>query len=475
MLYYTKVGVSMSKCKVYYQLLNYAFNDSDNDGVGDFQGIIDKLGYLVNLGVEGILLSPIHKAMSYHSYDVLDYYSINEAYGDFKELVNKCNENNIDVMMDLVLNHTGVEHEWFLSAVKYHLGLSDDGKYKDYYIFSLEEKNEPGWHYYVMDNKKIWFYGSFAHSMPDLNYNEDCLYDNDPIFNYMVDMCKYYIDMGVKGFRIDAAMHIYELKQGIGDPCKNSKFFKAFCDAIHEYNNDILVVGEVSLFDETINEYSGIDSLFNFPLISEIGNIKGMLEKAKLMKNNKGFLYSNMISNHDYGVARITNRIKDEKELYMHAMLNILLPGIPFIYYGDEIGLIANLKYRYEEYNSSYCDVLNRTMMPWDDMYINSDLIVKNIILDGKNIIEECATVGTIYNKDIKEVLTENDNLYYWYKSLIEQRNKYKDIFSYGNVCNVYDDGFTIECNGSKIKIVIGEDGIIKNKYFSINIERVSE
>jgi glycosidase len=430
LLYYTKVGVGMGKNKVYYQLLNYAFNDSNNDGIGDFQGIINKLDYLKNLGVEGILLSPIHRAMSYHGYDILDYYSIDEVYGDFVKLVNKCNENNIDVMMDIVLNHTAVEHEWFLSAARYHLGLSDDDKYKDYYIFSLEEINEPGWHYYIIEGKKIWFYGSFSHNMPDLNYNVDCIYDNDPIFNYMLDMCKHYIDIGVKGFRIDAAMHIYESKQGVGDSKKNSEFFKAFSSAIHEYSKDILIVGEVSLVDKSIEEYSGLDSLFNFP-ICEMDSVKGMLEKAKMIKNNKSFLYANMISNHDYGVARITNKIRDEKELYMYAMINIFMPGIPFVYYGDEIGLIAEMKYRYEEYKNSYCDILNRTMMPWSDMYINSNFIVDNVVLDGKNIIEECATVGTIYNKTAEEQLKDDDNLYYWYKALIEQRDKYRDIFCY--------------------------------------------
>lgn len=464
----------MEKCRVYYQVLNYAFNDGDNDGIGDFKGIIDKIDYLKNLGVEGILLSPIHKAMSYHGYDILDYYSVNEIYGDFTELVSKCNENNISIMMDLVLNHTAVEHEWFLSAAKYYLGLSDDDIYKDYYIFSLEEKNEPGWHYYTIDNKKIWFYGSFSSNMPDLNYSNDCDYDNDPIFNYMVNVCKHYIDLGVKGFRIDAAMHIYETSHCVGDVKKNNEFFKAFCDAIHSYNEDILVIGEVSVCEGYINENASIDSLFNFEVSSKVGNLKEMVEFAKIMKNSKTFQCGNMISNHDYGVARITNRIKDEKELYLHAVLNILLPGIPFIYYGDEVGLIADIKYRYEEYYPSYYDVLNRTMMPWNKLNISSNFITDDIMLDGKHIIENCSTVGTIYGKTIEEMINDKDNLYSLYKSLIFARNEYKDVFYYGNVDEIYDDGFTIEYDGSKIRVSIGEDGNIKTKFFNIKVERVS-
>lgn len=456
---------------MYYQLLNYSFNDSNSDGVGDFQGIINKLDYLSKLGIEGILLSPIHKSMSYHGYDVLDYYSTNEIYGNFSNLINKCNEKNIAIMMDLVLNHTAVNHEWFISAVKYHLGLSSDDRYKDYYIFSLTEKTEPGWHYYVMDDKKIWYYGSFASSMPDLNYSADCIYDKDPIFNYMIDVCKYYIDLGVKAFRIDAAMHIYETAQGIGDKKRNNKFFKAFCNAIHDYNKDIFIVGEVSLLDEEITKYNSIDSLFNFPIISKRGNIKEMIHQATLLKNSKKFQSSNMISNHDYGVERITNIIKDEKELYLHAVLNILLPGIPFIYYGDEIGLLASMKYKHKEYEPSYYDVLNRTMMPWDSLYVNSHFITDDIILDGKHIIEECATIGTIYNKTITEQLSETDNLYYLYSKLINLRNKYKKIFYYGNIETVGDDFFTIKYNKKQIKITICDNGCINTKYFSIKID----
>ena len=125
-----------------------------------------------------------------------------------------------------------------------------------------------------------------------------------------------------------------------------------------------------------ITEYKGLDSLFNFPMVDKVGSIKSMLIASKMVRNNKGFMVSNMISNHDYGVGRITNRIKNEKDLYEYAILNILLPGIPFIYYGDEVGMIGKLKYRYEEYSPSYYDTLNRTMMPWDDMYVESKFFV---------------------------------------------------------------------------------------------------
>jgi glycosidase len=183
-----------------------------------------------------------------------------------------------------------------------------------------------------------------------------------------------------------------------------------------------------------------------------------------------------MISNHDYGVGRITDRIKDEKELYEHAILNILLPGIPFIYYGDEIGMVGKLKYRYEEYSPSYYDTLYRTMMPWNEMYVESKLIENSVVLDDKYIIEECATVGTIYGKTINEQLNDIDNLYMLYKGLINIRNKYKDIFYYGNVEDIYENGFSICYNDSKLRVTIGNElGNINTKYFSIKVEMCGE
>lgn len=117
-----------------YQLLVYSFADSDGDGIGDFRGIIDKLDYLDSLGVSALWLSPIHPAMSYHGYDVLDYEAVNPEYGtmeDFKALVSAAHEQDIRIYIDYVLNHTGSDHPWFLEACE-----SGDSPYRDFYIFS---------------------------------------------------------------------------------------------------------------------------------------------------------------------------------------------------------------------------------------------------------------------------------------------------------------------------------------------------
>ena len=459
----------MKKYRIFYQLLTYSFCDSDSDNIGDFQGIVSKLNYLKKLGIEGILLSPIHKSTSYHGYDVIDYYSVNPVYDklcSFKNLINECKKYNISIMMDLVLNHTSIEHPWFISAVKYHLGLNNDDTYKDFYIFSYEKRNEVGWHKYSIKNKSIWYYGSFSSSMPDLNYSKNCNFKKDPIFQYMISMCKYYIDLGVSSFRIDAAMHIYETEQGKGDLLKNQKFLKAFKSAINKYKKNILIISEVTLDNKSLLSYHhGNDSLFNFPFAYKP---EDFLSFKTIQK--KDFPLANMISNHDVGVGRITNKIQDEKQLYYLACLNILLPGIPFIYYGDEIGLLSEIKYKNEKYASYYYDCLYRTSMPWGTLFINS-FLKDEIKVNDKEIFSLCATSGTLYNLTVMEQMKQQDNLFSLYKKMIKLRKKYRDIFFLGKLISYRKDSFTIKYNHQLITICFTkEKADINTKYFNIKI-----
>ena len=161
--------------RTWYEIFVYSFCDSNGDGIGDLQGVISKLDYLQELGITGIWFMPIHPSQSYHKYDVADYYDIDPDYGtmqDMEQLLAECETRGIKVITDLVLNHTGDDHPWFLSAVEYLKSLpagaepdAEQCKYVDYYYFSREQ----GAGYQSIAGSE-WFYeGKFSPDMPDLN------------------------------------------------------------------------------------------------------------------------------------------------------------------------------------------------------------------------------------------------------------------------------------------------------------------
>ena len=193
----------------YYQLFVRSFADSDNDGVGDFNGITDKLGYLKDLGINGIWLMPIHPSPSYHGYDVTDYYDVNPEYGtmaDFENLLTKAEELGIDIVIDFVLNHSSNEHPWF---VEWQNGNPD---YVGYYRLitngdvRLDQRGAWGqniWH----STSGGYYCGYFGTNMPDFNWSNTAVQDE------MVNIAKFWIEKGVDGFRLDAALHI----EGVGE------------------------------------------------------------------------------------------------------------------------------------------------------------------------------------------------------------------------------------------------------------------
>ena len=191
---------------IYYEIFVRAFADSDGNGVGDFNGVTSKLDYLKELGVTGIWLMPINKTNSYHGYDVVDYYAVNDLYGteeDFKNLLDEAHKRGIKVIMDLVINHTSIMNPWFLQATS---GL--DNKYVDYYrIVSKDNKasysagDTSPWGSNVwngLETSKNAYYAIFYDGMPDLNYN------NPEVREEIKKIAKKWLDLGVDGYRLDA-------------------------------------------------------------------------------------------------------------------------------------------------------------------------------------------------------------------------------------------------------------------------------
>ena len=210
----TNLNVIDDNYRNYYEIFVYSFCDSNGDGIGDIQGLISKLDYLndgddstdTDLGVNGIWLMPVNPSTSYHKYDVMDYYDIDKAYGtldDYKQLLKECNDRGIKVILDLVMNHSSNYHPWFKEAGKYLSTLAPGQepdpaacKYVDYYTFSRTKESGA---YYPVDGTTDWYYNAqFSPNMPDLNLN------NENVRKEFEDISKYWLDMGVGGFRLDA-------------------------------------------------------------------------------------------------------------------------------------------------------------------------------------------------------------------------------------------------------------------------------
>lgn len=347
---------------VYYEIFVRSFYDSDGDGIGDFKGLIEKLDYLNDgnpdtdndLGIEGIWLMPINPSPSYHGYDVTDYRAIHPDYGtmeDFKEFLDEAHKRGIKVIMDLVVNHTSKEHPWFLEAA-----ADKNSPYRDWYIWAEDQNRKTGgssaagsgspWHTARGDH----YMGIFWEGMPDLNF------DNPEVRQEMKETGQFWLELGLDGFRLDAAKHIYEdliTDKGQETTDKNVAWWQEFRSSMLEVNPDAYLVGEV--WDPSpalIANYldSALDSGFNFGLAETIlsaakqekdNNIAFTLERTYTLfeEKSKGqFVDATFLTNHD--MNRVMTQLEGNADhAKMAAGLMLTLPGNPFIYYGEEIGM----------------------------------------------------------------------------------------------------------------------------------------
>lgn len=357
-----------NKYGVFYEIFVRSFVDSNNDGIGDFKGLASRLDYLndnnpatnTDLGINGIYLMPVNVSPSYHKYDVTDYYNIDPEYGtmdDFKTFLAEAHKRGIKVIMDLVVNHTSSQNPWFKESSK-----SWDNPFRDYYTWAKEGQKgynikgtspwgSKAWH--ALDGS--YYYGIFWDQMPDLNY------DNPKVREEIKKIEKFWLEKGVDGFRLDAAMHIYgayENPAGTNLQEKNLQWWKEFGAAAEEVNPDAYLIGEV--WDKTFvvaPYYKGLDSLFNFDVGEGIINVvnsgtnkavggKGFspwLEEkySSFAEVEPNFLDAPFLSNHDQNrsMGRLNGDIDKAK---LAAGIYLTLPGNPFIYYGEEIGMLGS-------------------------------------------------------------------------------------------------------------------------------------
>ncbi len=360
--------------RVFYEIFVGSFSDSNGDGIGDLRGIINRMDYLndgdpqsgLSLGVEGIWLTPIFLSPSYHKYDVTDFYQIDPQFGtleDLQELVLLCHQRDVKIILDLPINHTATDNRWFKNFRNAHVTNNPRNQYYDFYIWHEEGDMLPAGRTFARyPGRTLLYEANFSETMPEPNF------DNPFVRQTMLDVALHYLDLGVDGFRFDAAKYIY-----FGEHAKNVAFWQWYIGELKKVKPDVYTVAEVWDGDGIIDQYLPVTSCFNFTtsqvsgLIAETakgGNVNGFaayLEKyQKRLAAMKGDPRPTLfISNHDMDRAAGYLTMASGN-MYTAASLYLLSPGSPFIYYGEEIGLRGSR-------GGSTTDANRRMAMLWGD------------------------------------------------------------------------------------------------------------
>lgn len=350
--------------RTWYEVFLYSFYDSDGNGIGDINGLIKKLDYIndndpdtdTDLGCNGIWLMPVMPSATYHKYDVIDYYDIDKEYGtleDFQRLLEECHNRGINVILDLVMNHTSAKHMWFLKATGYLQSLpegeepsEEECPYFGYYNFVRLDGAKNG--YYKVSGTEDWYYEAmFWDQMPDLNLK------NENVRREFQEIADFWLDMGVDGFRLDAAKEFVS-----GSVTDNVEILTWFNDYVKSVKPDCYLVAEVWTDMATFSQYyaSGIDSVFNYSYGAAGGRIAATVKNigkenvgtnlANAMVNtqetlsayNPDYIDASFLNNHDN--ARAAGYVVYKPELVkLMGGINLMMPGSSFIYYGEEIGM----------------------------------------------------------------------------------------------------------------------------------------
>lgn len=335
---------------VFYEIFVRSFYDSNADGVGDLQGIIQKLDYLndgnpntdTDLGITALWLMPIFPSPSYHGYDVTDYRNIDEEYGtmnDFKALITAAHARGIKIVIDFVGNHTSDQHPWFTASA------SNESK-RDWYLWNSNKPSYNGpwgqevWH----ERNNSYYYGVFWGGMPDLNYT------NQEVTNEIKNTLRFWKEeVGVDGFRIDAVKHWIEN----GDQQENTAATLAWWRDLYVFQKSLdpglMMVGEAWTSTQNIAPYSDkrLDYCFEFDLsyalIDGINNQTNSGLKSKMSEIISTYetnQYGTFLTNHDQDRSFYRFGM-DERKAKLAARILLSLPGVPYIYYGEEVGMLG--------------------------------------------------------------------------------------------------------------------------------------
>ncbi len=440
-----------AKSAVFYEIFVRSFNDGNGDGIGDFKGLQNKIPYLKELGATALWLMPINQSPSYHGYDVIDYYDVEKDYGtkeDFQNLLKEAHDNGIKIIIDMVINHSSVEHPWFEDAV------SDvNSEYRNYYDWadSTDNIKKSGpfggnmWH-----KKSTGYYnGIFWSGMPDMNLR------NVEVRQSFKDIASFWLDPngdgdfsdGVDGFRLDAAMHVDSEDKDV-----THNWWQEFNTHVKGINPNALLVGENwSSTNKMASFFSDLDASFNFSYANNIiqmakgKNVKllSVLEgiHRAYKKYSDDFIDATFITNHDQDrIASVVGG--DVQKSKFAASLLLTLPGTPFLYYGEELGQLGkkpddNIREPMDWYKEAAGDGM--TTMTKGGFY-NSMAYTKSS--DGISYEEQAGVDGSIFEH---------------YKKLIQIRKDNPEFFSSENYTKVdlLEDTYSYEVSVTDSKILV--------------------
>jgi oligo-1,6-glucosidase/glucan 1,6-alpha-glucosidase len=483
---------------VVYQIYPRSFNDTNGDGIGDLQGITEKLDYLKELGIDVIWLNPVYKSPNDdNGYDISDYEDIMDEFGTMEDmdiLLEEANKRNIKIVMDLVLNHTSDEHYWFIESRK-----SKDNPYRDYYIWRDQPNNlkstfsGSAWEYDDITDQ--YYLHIFSKKQPDLNW------ENQQVRHKLYDMINFWIDKGVGGFRLDVIDLVgKEIDKEIVDNGPNLHNYIQEMNRETFGKHDLLTVGETwGATPDIAKLYSGRDRdefsmIFQFEHILldqqegkdkwdlkplELKDLKKVLSKWQTeLKNDEGW-NSLFWNNHDLPriISRWGNDSNEEYRVLSGKMLATLLHGMkgtPYIYQGEEIGMI-NVKFdSLDDYKD--IETLNMYKERIESGFEHNE-IMKSIYTKGRDnartpmqwddstnagftsSVESWIRVNPSYRTiNVKNALEDEDSIFYHYKKLIQLRKKY-DVIIYGEFEMVLEDNqqilaYTRKLDGEKILVV---------------------
>ena len=399
---------------IFYELFVRSFYDSDEDGIGDLQGLIEKLDYLNDgdptttndLGITGIWLMPIMESPSYHGYNATDYYTIEPDYGnmqDFEEFLQEAHSRGIKVIIDLVLNHTSSQHPWFLQS------SNSQNNFRDWYIWS---DNNPGitgpwgqnvWHY----NQGNYYYGLFWSGMPDLNF------EHQEVKQEMKNVANFWLNKGVDGFRLDAIKYLVENGSNLENTPANFSLIEEFNYEYKYTSSESFTIGEAWSNTNSIIPYvqeGRLDACFDFDLASDIlnsvnsGSSVGIKQQIQTIQESYPALqYGTFLTNHD--MDRVFNKLGYSNEkMKLAASIYLTLPGVPFIYYGEEIGMIGT---------GDHQNI--RRPMQWSNS-VNAGF---------SNSVPWRSVANNYLTNNVETTLSDTNSLVNHYKKLIQIRNKY--------------------------------------------------
>jgi alpha-amylase len=340
---------------VCYEIFVRSFFDSDSDGIGDLNGLTQKLDYVNDgnprstrsLGAKCIWLMPIDASPSYHGYDVKNYYRVNPEYGsaaDFKRLVAAAHRRGIRVLVDLVLNHASNEHPYFKEA------LHDPASpHRSWFRFSPSPPAERGpwgqqvWH--KSPEREEYYYGIFFSGMPDLNYT------NPEVRAEAARIARFWlIEMGVDGFRLDAVPYLVEENGAVANTAGTHAVLRDFAAAVRRTAPGAFTVGEVWDSIGTMLPYypDQLDAYFAFELSDALldavknSTAQQLLAKyARMQRSAPANRWSPFQRNHDQ-TRTVTALGGDLRAARLSAALLLTLPGLPFVYYGEELGMTGD-------------------------------------------------------------------------------------------------------------------------------------